>query len=79
MGRMEPSHLQELSHSVLNTPNQMSNFIRQRGYLDPGRLLNNAPIYSNVPRGMPPPDASNLSNTNLMGNIGGGNEMSSNT
>jgi len=31
----------------------MSNFIRQRGFLDAGRLLNNAPIYSGVPRGVP--------------------------
>ena len=56
----------------------MSNFIRQRGYLDPGRLLNNAPMYSGVPRQAQ--DASNLSNTNLMGNMLGAHaEMSSNT
>ena len=52
----------------------MSNFIRQRGFLDASRLLH-APTFNNRV-----PEASNLSGTNLNGNmIGNGNEMSSNT
>jgi DNA replication licensing factor MCM4 len=52
----------------------MSNFIRQRGFLDASRLLH-APTFNNRA-----PEASNLSGTNLNGNmIGNGNEMSSNT
>jgi len=57
----------------------MSNFVRQRGFLDPNRLLH-APQFSNAPkniRGMAEP--SNLSATNMMSNIGNQNEMSSNT
>ena len=53
----------------------MSNFIRQRGFLDASRLLH-APTFNN--RAMQ--DQSNLSGTNLNGNmIGTGQEMSSNT
>ena len=33
------------SYRVLNTPGQMSNFVRQRGFLDPNRLLH-APQFS---------------------------------
>lgn len=52
----------------------MSNFIRQRGFLDASRLLH-APTFNKGAM-----DQSNLSGTNLNGAmIGGNNEMSSNT
>jgi len=67
--RQDVSNLHELSQSILNTPGQMSNFVRQRGFLDPGRMLR-APQFSNVPRmgnnGMQN-DVSNISHTGLAG------------
>ena len=57
----------------------MSNFVRQRGFLDPSRLLH-APQFSVRQNNMNAPmDPSIMSNTNLMNNLGGHGEMSSNT
>jgi hypothetical protein len=74
----------------------MSNFVRQRGFLDPNRLLR-APLHSNVSRVGQPNDAANVSNrpqmgfpniqqdasnisqTDIMGNMNRGGEFSSNT
>jgi hypothetical protein len=55
----------------------MSNFVRQRGFLDPNRLLH-APQFSAVPHHNHN-ESTILSNTALNGMMGGGNEMSSNT
>lgn len=58
----------------------MSNFVRQRGFLDPNRLLH-APTttYSGVPRyNAQDPASLQMSNTNLMGEMNP-NELSSNT
>lgn len=55
----------------------MSNFVRQRGFLDPNRLLH-APQFSAAP--MHNQEGTNLSATALAGmHLGGGAEMSSNT
>lgn len=55
----------------------MSNFVRQRGFLDPNRLLH-APQFSAVPMGAPGhQDQSQLSATAL--NMGAGGELSSHT
>jgi len=67
--------LQELSHSVLNTHGQMSNFVKQRGFLDPNRLLH-APQFSSLPR----PEASGMQGTHFsntqLGAAGATAEMS---